>query len=107
MDQQTQDLRNQLGVLAEDARALMGATADVAGQKASEARERLTAALAKAKETCGRVRDQVVDQGKVVDQSVRQHPYEIIGVALGLGVLVGCLLCRRCRTEVDRSPQRQ
>ena len=39
-----------LGTLAEDARALMAATADVAGEKVGEARKRLAAALERAKE---------------------------------------------------------
>ena len=34
-----------MGTLAEDARALMAATADVAGEKVGEARKRLAAAL--------------------------------------------------------------
>ena len=39
--------------LAEDARALMAATADVAGEKVGEARKRLAAALDRAKEIAG------------------------------------------------------
>ena len=39
-----------MGQLAEDASALMAATADVAGEKVSEARKRLAVALERAKE---------------------------------------------------------
>ena len=45
MNKQTQATSNDMGTLAEDARALMAATADVAGEKVSEARKRLAAAL--------------------------------------------------------------
>ena len=45
MNQQTQPGSNDTDTLAEDARALMAATADVAGEKVAEARRRLTAAL--------------------------------------------------------------
>ncbi len=45
MDKQRQAISNDLSTLAEDARALMTATADVAGEKVSEARQRLAAAL--------------------------------------------------------------
>ena len=38
-------MKTTVGTLAEDARALMAATADVAGEKVSEARKRLAAAL--------------------------------------------------------------
>ena len=51
MSKQTQAISNDMGQLAEDARALMAATADVAGEKVSEARKRLAAALERAKET--------------------------------------------------------
>ena len=45
MNKQTQAISNDMGALAEDARALMAATADVAGEKVGEARKRLAAAL--------------------------------------------------------------
>ena len=44
IDKQQQTGENDLGTLAEDARALMAATADVAGEKVGEARKRLAAA---------------------------------------------------------------
>ncbi|MGO9202602.1 MAG: DUF883 family protein [Limisphaerales bacterium] len=56
MDKQTQATSNDMGTLPEDARALMAATADVAGEKVAEARKRLAAALERGKEICGRVR---------------------------------------------------
>jgi len=45
MNKQTQAISNDMGQLAEDARALMAATADVAGEKVGEARKRLAAAV--------------------------------------------------------------
>jgi hypothetical protein len=45
MSKHTQTTSNDMGTLAEDARALMAATADVAGEIVSEARMRLAAAL--------------------------------------------------------------
>ena len=62
MDKQIRDLGNDLVTLAADARALMAATADVAGQKADEARQRLSTALAKAKQTSSRLRETVVQR---------------------------------------------
>ena len=44
MNKQNKAETPDMGTLAEDARALMAATADVAGDKVGEARERLTAA---------------------------------------------------------------
>jgi hypothetical protein len=53
MSKEIQAVKNDLGQLAEDAHALMTATADVAGEKVGEARKRLAAALERAKEIAG------------------------------------------------------
>ena len=45
MNKPTQAISNDMGQLAEEARALIAATADVAGDKVVEARKRLAAAL--------------------------------------------------------------
>ena len=84
-----------MGRLAEDAGALIAATADVAGEKVGEARRRLAAALDKGKELYGRVRDKAVEGAKATDETVRAHPYEAIGMAFGVGALIGFLLSRR------------
>jgi len=94
MEEQTQT-SNDMGTLAEDARALMAATADVAGDKVEEARKRLTGALEKAKEIAGRVGDVAIDRAKATDEVVREHPYQALGIAFGVGALMGCLLSRR------------
>ena len=85
-----------MGTLAEDARALMAATADVAGEKVVEARKRLAAALESGKEFYGRVRDKTVEKAKAVDETVHEHPYQAMGIALGVGAIIGYLLARRC-----------
>jgi ElaB/YqjD/DUF883 family membrane-anchored ribosome-binding protein len=101
MSKHTEATSNDMGSLAEDARALMAATADVAGEKVSEARKRLAAALERGKEIYGRVKDKAVEGAKVADQAVHEHPYQAIGIALGVGVIIGCLLARRCYRNAD------
>ena len=101
MNKQTQAISNDIGQLAEDARAFMAATADVAGEKVGEARKRLAAALDSAKEIAGRVREKAVEGVKAADESVREHPYQAIGIAFGLGALIGCLAARRCSHNDD------
>ena len=98
MNQQTQPGSNDTDTLAEDARALMAATADVAGEKVAEARRRLTAALESGKELYGRVRDKAVEGARAADETVRDHPYQAIGLAFGAGALLGYVLsCRYSR----------
>ncbi|MDB6027216.1 MAG: protein ElaB [Verrucomicrobiales bacterium] len=99
MNKQTQAVRDDLGTLAEDARALLSATADVAGDKVGEARQRLAAALESGKEMYGRVRDKAVEGAKATDKAVHEHPYKAMGIALGVGALVGYLLARRCTRD--------
>ncbi len=101
MDKRKQGFSNDLGTLAEDARVLMTATADVAGEKVGEARKRLNASLESAKEMYGRVRDKAVEGAKVSDQTVRENPYQAMGIAFGVGALIGCLVSRRCSRNGD------
>jgi ElaB/YqjD/DUF883 family membrane-anchored ribosome-binding protein len=88
MSKHTQETSNDIGSLAEDARALMAATADVAGEKVGEARKRLTAALKCAKE-------KAVRGAKAVDEAVHEHPYRAMAIGIGAGAILGCLLARR------------
>jgi ElaB/YqjD/DUF883 family membrane-anchored ribosome-binding protein len=98
MDKHTQALNDAMGRLAEDAHALMAATADVAGDKVGEARKRLAAALERGKEIYGCVREQAVEGAKAADETVRDHPYQAIGIGIGVGALIGYLVaCRCCR----------
>jgi len=101
MNKQTQATSNDKGTLAEDARALMAATADVAGEKVSEARKRLAAALERGKEIYGRVKEKAVEGAKATDQAVREHPYQAMAVAFGVGALIGYLVARRCSRNGD------
>jgi ElaB/YqjD/DUF883 family membrane-anchored ribosome-binding protein len=86
---------DEVDTLAEDARALLTATAEVAGEKVAEARQRLSAVLDRAKATCDRVRDKAVEGAQAADERVREHPYQAIGIALGVGALIGFLAARR------------
>ena len=97
MDKHKQTGENDMGTLAEDARAFMAATADVAGDKIAEARKRLAAALESGKELIGRAREKAVERAKAADQVVRENPYQTIAIAFGVGAVIGFLLGRRNR----------
>jgi ElaB/YqjD/DUF883 family membrane-anchored ribosome-binding protein len=95
MSKHKHEASNDLGTLADDARALMAATADVAGEKVADARKRLTAALERAKEIAGDVRDKAIAGAKATDEAVHEHPYKAIGIALGVGMIAGFFIARR------------
>ena len=88
-----------LKTLADDADALLRATAQDAGEKAKEIRARLAIAIDKAKSTCDEMRVQGFASAKAAaqktDDTIRAHPYESMGVAFGVGVLLGALLTRK------------
>ncbi|MBP9902987.1 MAG: DUF883 family protein [Verrucomicrobiota bacterium] len=84
-----------LKTLSRDAEALMQSTAGQAGEKAVELRARLAAALESAKASCQRVEAKAIAGAKVADRTIREHPYESIGVAFGIGLLIGVLVGRR------------
>ena len=96
MNKESQAIKNDIGQLAEDAHALMTATADVAGEKVGEARKRLAAALERAKEIAGTVRAKAVAGAKATDAAVHEHPYQAIAIVVGVGAILGFLIARRC-----------
>ena len=63
----------------------------------SEIRERLEAAVEKAKAACERLEEKTVAAAKATDKAVREHPYQALGIAFGVGVLIGVLAARSRR----------
>jgi ElaB/YqjD/DUF883 family membrane-anchored ribosome-binding protein len=94
-EQTNERLASDLNAVVRDAEELMDATAGQAGEKVSEVRGRLAAAVESAKATCQRLEEKTVAAAKATDRTIREHPYESIGVAFGLGLLVGVLVARR------------
>lgn len=88
-----------LRALAHDAEALLKATADDVGEKAREARTRLTAALDRARSTCDELQEQALASARAAgtraDIVIRDHPYESLGIAFGFGLVLGILVSRR------------
>jgi len=96
MNQATQAIRDDVSQLAEDAQALLSATADVTGEKVG-------AALERGRELYDRVREKAVAGARATDEAVHQHPYQAIALGLAAGALLGCLLARRCSHHCNRS----
>lgn len=95
--------RSQADASADDLRELLReaelALSDAGVQatdKVVELRERLRAAFAEGKNTVKHLTATARRQAAQADEMVRDNPYAAIGVATGLGLLVGCLLTRAC-----------
>src|SRR4051812_36525738 len=91
-------LRNDPSQMVEDAQTLMEATADIASEKVAEARKRLKEVVSRiaecSKDTWNTVSEKAVAGAKVTDQTIRENPYQSLGVAFGVGALLGYLLSR-------------
>ncbi|MCD6338841.1 MAG: DUF883 family protein [Verrucomicrobia bacterium] len=94
-DVNTERLVQDLKTVARDAEELMKATADMAGEKAAEVKSRLTSIAENAKTACQRLEEQASVHVENADKVIRSHPYESVGIAFGVGVLLGVLLGRK------------
>jgi len=88
-------LMNDLKTVARDAEELLKATAGDLGEKTKEVRARLSAALDRAKESYQALQDKAAAGVRATDECIRANPYPAIGVAFGVGVLLGIFLKRR------------
>jgi ElaB/YqjD/DUF883 family membrane-anchored ribosome-binding protein len=91
----TEKLLQDLKVVVRDGEELLKAGAEKLSDHGRAARERLAAALEVAKETRRRLQEQATVGVQAADKIVREHPYPSIGVAFGLGMLLGVLFHRR------------
>jgi ElaB/YqjD/DUF883 family membrane-anchored ribosome-binding protein len=82
-----------------DAEALVKATAELSGDSLTAARTRARESVRIARARLEEAQDVVVQKAKgaanATDVFVRDSPWEAIGIAAGIGVLVGVLLARR------------
>jgi ElaB/YqjD/DUF883 family membrane-anchored ribosome-binding protein len=87
------------GQLVDDAQALLAATSDIAEEKVIAARKRLSEAVKSGRETLEDLKDRAIARAKAgakaTDEAIRENPYQAVGIALGVGVLLGYFLGRR------------
>lgn len=81
--------------VVEDSEELLVDSAGVVGEKAVEFRERLSRKLDAARATCRRLEEKTKQGAKATDKVIREHPYQSLGVALGVGIVIGLLLKRK------------
>ncbi len=55
------------------------------------------------KELVGNVRNKAIAGAKATHQAVQEHPYKAIGIALGVGAIVGFLLANRNSKKSEKS----
>ena len=86
-------------VVVADVEELLRATASQAGERVSAVREKVQDSLHRAKVKLAEAEDIMVDKGKqaarVTDEYVHDHPWRAVGVAAGIGLIIGLLIGRR------------
>jgi ElaB/YqjD/DUF883 family membrane-anchored ribosome-binding protein len=86
-------------VVIADAEELLRATAGQAGDKMAEARAKIQDHLNNAKASLAEAQAAVVERAKAVghatDDYVHDNPWRSVGVAAGIGFIVGLLIGRR------------
>jgi ElaB/YqjD/DUF883 family membrane-anchored ribosome-binding protein len=64
-----------------------------------EPSEDIGALVEQGKELACNLRDQAVAGVKTADKAIRKHPYKAMGIAVGVGAVIGFLLSRRSSEE--------
>lgn len=95
----TDQLVADLKTVMEDAEALLKATSTLTGEKIQEVRARAEESLRQAKVRLSEVEEEAMRRAREVaeaaDEYVRENPWQSVGIAAGIGLVVGLLLARR------------
>ncbi|HKR33605.1 MAG TPA: DUF883 family protein [Steroidobacteraceae bacterium] len=95
----TDQLLADLKTVMDDAEALLRATSTQTGEKIQAVRARAEESLRQAKARLSSIEDEALRRAREVadatDEYVRENPWQSVGIAAGVGLLVGLLLARR------------
>jgi ElaB/YqjD/DUF883 family membrane-anchored ribosome-binding protein len=82
-----------------DAEALLKATSSQTGEKVQEVRAKAEQSLQAARARLTEIEDEALKRAREVadatDEYVRENPWQSVGIAAGVGLLIGLLLSRR------------
>ncbi len=94
-----QKLVSDMKVVVADAEEILRATAGIAGEKMADLRERIADRLRDAKERIADAEDVLLDKTKAAaratDDFVNANPWQAVGIAAGIGVVLGIIIGRR------------
>ena len=91
----TEKLIEDLKTVVHDGEELLKAGAKDLSERGMAARQRLAAALEVANQTRRRLQDRAVIGAQATDRMIREHPYQSVGAAFAVGLLIGVLINRR------------
>jgi len=85
----TEKLLHDLRALRQDTEELFRAAG---GKLAEKSKQKFLTAVEKAKTTCHEIRNQAVAGAQTTDRVIHEYPYSAVGIAFGLGMLLGVLM---------------
>jgi ElaB/YqjD/DUF883 family membrane-anchored ribosome-binding protein len=91
----TEKLLRDLKAVVHDGEELLRAGSESLTEHGLAARERLAAALDAAKETKERLEQRALESAKAADRLIHEYPYQSVGIAFGIGLLIGVLIIRK------------
>ena len=91
----TERLLNDLKAVVRDGEELLRVSIEDLSEKGMAARERLAAALEVARDTRRKLQERATAGAAATDRAIREHPYESVGIAFGVGMLLGILINRK------------
>lgn len=98
MEATREKLVSDLKVLIDDAEELLKATANQAGEKVASVRQRIEQSLDEGKRSLAEAEDLLLDTSKeaakAADSYVRENPWNAVGIAAGIGLVLGLLIRR-------------
>jgi ElaB/YqjD/DUF883 family membrane-anchored ribosome-binding protein len=96
---QTERLMSDLKVVIADAEALLKSTAGDVSESMADARSRIESRLIEAKANLLQLQQSATlhakAAGRAADEYVHEHPWQAVGIAAGIGLVVGLLIGRR------------
>ena len=91
----TERLLDDLTAVVRDAEGLLKATASQTGEKVAEVRARAEESVRQAKARLAGVEAQAREAAGEADKLVRANPWQAVGVAAAVGLVLGLLISRR------------
>jgi ElaB/YqjD/DUF883 family membrane-anchored ribosome-binding protein len=98
-EESTTHTTDNLKALLHEAEQALSNTAGEAGDKFEELRERLRVAVDEGRTSLEQLRVEATRRAKQVDKVVRDNPYYAIGIAAGVGALIGIIVARSCQNS--------
>lgn len=93
------DTAEDLKTLLHEAESALSSVTGEASDQVGDLRKRLRLAISDGKGSIERLRTEAIHKAREADQLVRNNPYYAIGIAAGVGAIIGILLAHRCSSR--------